>query len=110
MPELAVSAILAGLLAPHLLPLERVSPARAGAVWLAALVLRAVLALSAAIVAFTRLPQTAAFDHLARTTWHALLGASPHIDIPGDPVAHALASTGGWRSDRSGTARRRACS
>lgn len=91
MLELAASTLVLALLLPHLLPLQRVTPVTAGAVWLAALLLRSVLASCAAILMLAWLPQTAGFAWLAGLTWHRLAGATPHIDLSGDPLAHAAA-------------------
>ncbi len=90
MAELATAALGCGLVAPFLFPLERVAPARAGGVWLAALTLRAVVAVCAALLMLVWLPGTAGFDWLASATWHELVSAGPHVDVSADPLAHAL--------------------
>jgi Zn-dependent protease with chaperone function len=80
MAEAAVIALLllAALALPSALPLDRVNPAAAAAVWLAALGLRAVLVLGVALAALLLLPATPLFERVAE-------GSS------GEPVAHLAA-------------------
>lgn len=77
MAEGAVVVLLVALALPHALPLERVSPAAAAAVWLAALGLRAVLVLGLALAALLILPATPLFERVEEWSVH--------------PVAHAAA-------------------
>jgi Peptidase family M48 len=88
----AVAAVLllAGLVAPHLLPLERVRPAAASAVWLAALALRASLVVALALAALLVLPGTELFGRVAHWSLHVVAGP-PHVDLSGDPLAHLSA-------------------
>lgn len=51
---------------PHILPLQRVAPVTASAVWLLALALRALVAVGAAVFLFLFLPQTSLFEAVAR--------------------------------------------
>ena len=82
-------ALVAALAAPHVLRLERASPGRAAAAWMAALTLRATLAGAAAVLVLATVPSTPVFDALTTATWHEPLpGISLHLDIPGDAVAH----------------------
>jgi Zn-dependent protease with chaperone function len=88
MAEAAV--LLACLAAPHLLPLERVRPAAATAVWLAALALRASLVAALALTALLVLPATDVFERVARWSLHVVAGP-PHVDLSGEPLAHLSA-------------------
>jgi Zn-dependent protease with chaperone function len=91
MTEAALAAVLLAALAlPHALPLARVNPATAAAVWLGALGLRAVLALGGALAALLVLPATPLFEHVAGWSVH-VLGGPPHVDLTGEPVAHLAA-------------------
>lgn len=81
----------AGLLVPHALPLGRVSPRLAAAVWLGALALRALIALIviAAVVALG--PGTDAFAVLTRWCWHLVLPLWPgHVGLSGDAFGHVV--------------------
>jgi len=82
--------VLACLVAPHLLPLERVRPAAASAVWLAALALRAALVVAIALTALLVLPGTAVFAGVAHWSLHVVAGP-PHVDLSGEPLAHLSA-------------------
>ncbi|MGH2847003.1 MAG: M48 family metalloprotease [Thermoleophilaceae bacterium] len=88
MAEAGTAGVLATmlLLVPHTLPLRRVNPAAAGAVWFAALVLRALLVLALALAALLVLPATAWFDRVAGWSVHGL--GSLHLDLSGEAVAH----------------------
>ena len=86
----AVLGLAAAITAPHLLPLHNVTPASAAAVWLAALALRALTALGAAIFAFVYLPQTGVYDAVAHWCWHeALPILATHLGLSGHPLIHA---------------------
>jgi len=86
----AVVALPAAIAAPHLLPLHRVNPASAAAVWLAALALRALTAVGGAIFAFVYLPQTGIYDAIAHWCWHeALPILATHLGFSGHPLIHA---------------------
>ena len=69
---------------PHLLPLNRVAPRSAAAIWLLSLGLRAGVALTAALAVLVFAPQSEPFQDLARACWHAA-----GLDIPGHPLADA---------------------
>lgn len=90
MAEAGVVVLLACLAAPHVLPLERVRPATACAVWLAALALRALLAVAAALTALLVLPGTALFADVAAWSVH-VVGRPAHVDLSGEPLAHLSA-------------------
>lgn len=92
MAELAAAVLASNLLAPHLLSLERVTPRSAAAVWLSALFARAAVVLLGAALTLTLLPRTSEFAALAGATWHqAVPLVTGHLDLPGDPLAHAVA-------------------
>jgi Zn-dependent protease with chaperone function len=87
--ELAVvGAVIVAITVPHLLPLERVSPGSAAAIWSLALALRAIAGVGAAIFVFVYLPQTALFAAVARWCMHAVVPLlAAHLGLDG----HALA-------------------
>jgi hypothetical protein len=87
--EIALALSIAGLIVlPHLLPLHLVAPARASAIWLLALSLRALVAMGVVIFAFIYLPQTALFEALMSLCWHAVLPLiSAHLGLSGHPFA-----------------------
>ncbi len=86
----AVVAVPAAIVVPHLLPLHKVNPASAAAVWLAALALRALTAIGGAIFAFVYLPQTGVYDAVAHWCWHeALPILATHLGLSGHPLIHA---------------------
>ena len=86
----ALVALPAAIAVPHLLPLHRVNPASAAAVWLAALALRALTAIGGAIFAFVYLPQTGVYDAVAHWCWHeALPILATHLGLSGHPLIHA---------------------
>jgi hypothetical protein len=94
---IAVGIVLAVAL-PHALPLQRVAPVVAAAVWLNALLLRAAVAIGGAIFLFVYLPQTGLFEALARWCLHEVvpllampLGLSVHPLAHAAPVLPALA-------------------
>jgi Zn-dependent protease with chaperone function len=81
--------VLAALVAPHPIALDRATPARAAAVWMAVLLLRATLVVGSAVLVLVLVPSTALYEALSQTTWHRpvpLLGWHP--DLPIDLVAH----------------------
>lgn len=87
---LVAVVVLVALAVPHALPLERVNPVAATAVWLAALALRALLALGLALAALLLLPGTGLFATISGWSVHGFVG-SLHVDLSGDPVAHLAA-------------------
>jgi Zn-dependent protease with chaperone function len=87
---LVAAALTAAIVAPHLLPLERVTPIWAAAVWLAALALRALVAVAGAVFLFVHLPRTEAFDALTQWCIHELLPLlGNELAVSEHPVAHA---------------------
>jgi Zn-dependent protease with chaperone function len=90
MAEAAPLLLLAAFAAPYTLPLERVNPAAAGAVWLAVLGLRALLVVGMALSALLLLPATHLFHRV--TGWSApeAIGGV-HFEISGEPIAHGAA-------------------
>ena len=89
--ELAIAvAIVVAVALPHALPLQRVAPAVAAAVWLNALLLRASVAIGGAIFLFVYLPQTGLFQALARWCLHQVVPLlATHLGLSGHPLAHA---------------------
>lgn len=86
----AVVALPAAIAAPHLLPMHKVDPSSAAAVWLAALALRALTAIGGAIFAFVYLPQTGLYDAVAHWCWNeALPILTTHLGLSGHPLIHA---------------------
>jgi hypothetical protein len=96
MTELAAVVLLLAVALPHALPLERVHPAGAAVVWLAALGLRAVLVLGLVLAALLLLPATPLFEQVAGGSVH-MFGWPVHTDLSGEPLAHfaALAPAAG---------------
>jgi Peptidase family M48 len=90
MAEAAALVLLAGLAVPHALPLERVSPAAAGAIWLSALSLRALIVVGLALSALLLLPATPVFHRVTGWSAHEII-ASVRVDLSGEPVAHGAA-------------------
>jgi hypothetical protein len=90
MTDLAALLVVGVLSVPHLLPLDRVSPVAAAAVWLAALALRTVVVLGVALGALLVLPGTALFERVSGWELHQATG-SIRLDLSGEPVAHLAA-------------------
>ncbi|HXD59794.1 MAG TPA: hypothetical protein VN606_17845, partial [Thermoleophilaceae bacterium] len=85
-PEVLVIVLLATTLAaPHVLPLERVAPSSAAAVWFLALCLRAVTAVGAAFYLLTYFPQTDRFVALSDWCFHHNV-LSIQVHLPGTLV------------------------
>jgi beta-lactamase regulating signal transducer with metallopeptidase domain len=82
--ELAiVLAFPAAVLVPHLLPLHRIAPVTAAAIWLLALTLRAAMAIGACVFLFVYLPQTELFHALSHWCLHAVLPLlALHLAVP----------------------------
>jgi Zn-dependent protease with chaperone function len=113
----AVALGLAGvLLAPHLLPQERVAAASGIALWTAVLFLRAILAMSLVVILVLFLPATQLFSLLTHWCLHAVvpfvaahLGFDGHalgdaaVLVPGLVMAVSLVSVGFglWRGTRA---------
>lgn len=89
--ELAITvAIVVAVGLPHVLPLQRVAPAVAAAVWMNALLLRAVVAMGGAVFLFVYLPDTGVFRALARWCLHEVVPLlAMHLGFSGHPLAHA---------------------
>lgn len=86
---LAAAGLALVLSAPHMVALDRATPSRAAAVWLAALALRATLVAGVTLLALALVPASAVFGTASRVTWHLPLPAlSWHPDIAGDSLAH----------------------
>ena len=90
MTLLIAAGLVALLLAPHLLPQERLSPLTGASVWLAALVLRAVLALLLALAIVLYLPATGIFQLITHWCFHAALPLlSGHLGFSGHQLGDA---------------------
>lgn len=77
----------AGLAAPHFLRLESAHPATAAAIWLAAVCLRALVALLLAVLAVLYLPGTALFQVVTHWCWHAAVPLlTTHLGLNGHSV------------------------
>lgn len=89
--ELGLTAALIGAIAaPHLIPLERVAPRLASAVWLLTLALRALMAIGGAVFVFSYLPRTHLFAAMADWCWHEVLPLlATHLGLSGHPFVHA---------------------
>jgi hypothetical protein len=90
-PTLLAACLVALITLPHLLPLQRVAPTTAAAVWLLALSLRALAAVAAATYMLVYLPDTPRF--MAADAWcvHFVVPLlSIHIHLPGLRIAHGL--------------------
>jgi hypothetical protein len=89
--ELAlVAGVPAAIAAPHVLPLDRVTPLWAAWLWLSGLALRALAAAGFAVFVLVYLPTTDLFRALAEWCWHDLLPVLAFdLGISGHPVAHA---------------------
>jgi Zn-dependent protease with chaperone function len=89
--ELILAFVLAGAVAaPHVLPLQRVTPSSAAAVWFLALCLRAFSAAAAAFYLLIYFPQTDRFVGMAdRCIDFMVPVVSLHVHVPGLVVAYA---------------------
>lgn len=87
MSELLVATgVAAAVGLPHLLRLDRIVPATAIAIWTAALLLRASLAIGAALFIVIYVPQTPVFSAIANWCWDLL---THHVEFSPHPLAHA---------------------
>ena len=113
---LLAAAIVAALLAPHLLPQSRLAPATGVALWLGVLSLRAALALAVAVVAILFLPATQLFQLLTHWCLHTVVPFfATHLGFDGHKLGDAAvlvpalvlsvsvlsASFGVWRGARA---------
>lgn len=84
-----VVALLAGaaITAPHVLRLENAHPATAALIWLAAVCLRALVALFVALFVVFYVPTTALFDLVTHWCWHTALPlVTSHLGLSGHSV------------------------
>lgn len=87
--ELVALSVAAAVCIPHALPLHRVAPRTASAVWLLALWLRALLTIATTIFFVVYLPQTHLFEEIARWCLHNVVPiVSGHLGFSGHPLAH----------------------
>src|SRR5919201_5134611 len=85
-----------GILAPHAGPLRRCAPLTAASVWLLALVLRALLAVALAALAFIDLSHEAIVHSTLGWCWHEVLPEVPErIGFDDHPIAHAAVAVPG---------------
>ncbi|MHB1568376.1 MAG: M56 family metallopeptidase [Solirubrobacteraceae bacterium] len=78
------AAVILGLALPHLLPLHRVKPTSAIALWLGALVLRAVSGIVIVILFILDFPASELFRLLTQWCWHAVLPfVRAHLGLSG---------------------------
>lgn len=90
MSEILLAPALAALIgAPHLLPLHRVAPVKASMVWLLALAVRALVSIGTVVFLVVYVPQTALFEGLLRSCWHAVMPLLRDLDLTGHPFADA---------------------
>jgi len=90
----AVVASLAvlGVALPHVLRLDRARPVTAATLWMAALTLRALAAISFALYVVVVFPDTEAFKLLTHWCKHAVMPAVDiHFDVQGHAVGAAVA-------------------
>lgn len=79
--------LIAGTVAPYLLPRSSLAPLTGVALWLAVLTLRAVLVVLAALIAVLYLPATALFQILTHWCFHAVLPfITTHLGFSGHGV------------------------
>jgi Zn-dependent protease with chaperone function len=84
------AALVVAIATPHAVPLQRVGPLLAGAVWVNALLLRAVVAVGGAVFVFVYLPQSELFQAVAEWCWHKVVPLlATHLGLSGHPLAHA---------------------
>ena len=92
MISLLADILIASLLAPHLLPQHRLTPVVGAGVWLAALLLRATVALALAASLIFYLPGTAAFSMVTHWCVHAALPfVSAHLGLSGHQLGDLAA-------------------
>ena len=82
--------VLAGLAAPFALPLERVRPSTAAALWFVSLLLRGAAAAFAAIFVVLYIPTTQLFSLLTHWCWHAVIPfLATHLGLSGHQLGDA---------------------
>jgi hypothetical protein len=92
MSALATALVAALLLtaAPHLFPLHRTAPVTGAAVWMLALLLRAVVVVGVTTFLAARLAHTALLEATLNWCWHSVLPDIPaRLGFAEHPVAHA---------------------
>ena len=87
---LLIGGLVGTILAPRALPLERVRPMTAASVWLAALTLRALVAVGGAIFLFLYLPEAGVVKAIGDWCWHQLAPILPELfGFVGHRASHA---------------------
>ena len=88
---LAFAAVMvAAIVLPHVLNLERVTPGAAATVWFCALALRALTIVAAAVFVVVVLPTTTLFSLVTHWCWHTVLPLiSGHLGLDGHSVGDA---------------------
>jgi hypothetical protein len=82
--------VIAGIVLPHCLRLERSSPATAATLWTVSLTLRALSVLFLTLYLVFFLPSTAAFSSLTHWCWHTVLPlVAAHLGLDGHQVGDA---------------------
>ena len=84
------SIVVLALGSPFLVPLDRVRPATAAALWFSSLALRAATAIFAAVFIVLYVPTTQLFSLLTHWCWHAVLPfVAAHLGLSGQQVGDA---------------------
>jgi hypothetical protein len=77
--------------APHHIPLHRAAPITGAAVWMLALLLRALIVVGVATFAFARLAHSGPVEAMLNWCWHVVLPDIPRrLGFAEHPVAHAV--------------------
>jgi Zn-dependent protease with chaperone function len=93
MSALVVALVLSvpAAVAPHHIPLHRAAPITGAAVWMLALLLRALIVVGVATFAFARLAHSGPVEAVFNWCWHVVLPDIPHrLGFAEHPVAHAV--------------------
>jgi hypothetical protein len=95
---LALAAtIVGGILAPHVLPLRSASPSTAAAIWICALLLRALTAASVVLYVVLFLPHTELLHAITHWCWRAVLPVvAAHLGLDGHRVGNAAVVVPGF--------------
>jgi Zn-dependent protease with chaperone function len=83
------SVLVAAIAVPHFLPLQRVTPSSAAAVWFLALCLRAVAAAGAAFYLLFFFPQTDHFVTLTNLCFDKAAVGNTHVHVSAEPFVYA---------------------
>lgn len=87
MTMLVATLVGVAIAAPHVLRLDRAHPATAAVIWLAAVYLRALVALFVALFIVLYIPTTTLFDAVTHWCWHAALPVvTSHLGLSGHSV------------------------